>query len=354
MNTDEAKNIREGEEIPLEKLALFLNNTLKTNHLPLEILQFPGGYSNLTYLLKLGEKELVLRRPPKGAAHIHKGHDMQREHKVLSLMNKCYEKSPKTIVYSDDLDIIGSPFYVMKRIKGTILRARQNIDIEKQTAKKLSQNLIQNLADMHNIDIYETKLIEIGKPEGYLERQISGWIQRYNNAKTDEITDMDFVTHWLASNQKENQSKPTFLHNDYKYDNVVLDENNLGEIIGVLDWEMSTVGDSNTDFGIALGYLPEKNDSPLLVSLNVPIIDGMLSRQEAVEIYEDKRKQKVDNLVFYYAFALFKLAVVLQQIYYRYQQGFTKDERFKPLIFIVKDCVMMAKKAIQLNKISNF
>ncbi len=354
MNTDEAKNIREGEEIPTEKLAIFLNQILETNHLPLEILQFPGGYSNLTYLLKLGEKEFILRRPPKGAEHINKGHDMQREHKVLSLINKCYEKSPKTVVYSDDLTIIGSPFYVMERIKGTILRAKQTIDLSKDMAKKLSQNLIENLADMHNIDIYETKLIEIGKPEGYLERQISGWIQRYNHSKTDEIADIDFVIHWLASNQKEDNLKPTFLHNDYKYDNVVLNQNNLSEIIGVLDWEMSTVGDSNTDLGIALGYLPEKNDSLLLNSLNVPIIEGMISRQEAVEIYEEKRKQKVENLVFYYAFALFKLSVVLQQIYYRYKQGFTKDERFKPLIFIVKDCVMMAKRAIQLNKISNF
>ncbi|TAH30999.1 MAG: phosphotransferase family protein [Cytophagales bacterium] len=354
MNIDEAKNTREGEELPLEKLALFLNKTLKTNKEPLEILQFPGGYSNLTYLLKLGEKELVLRRPPKGAEHINKGHNMQREHKVLSLINQCYQKSPKTIVYSDDLDIIGSPFYVMERVKGVILRAKQTVTMTKEVAKNLSQNLIENLAEMHNIDIYATKLNEIGKPEGYLERQISGWIQRYNNSKTDEIPDMDFVTHWLASRQKEENTMPTFLHNDYKYDNVVLNENNWSEIIAVLDWEMSTVGNPYTDLGIALGYLMEKNDSPLLVSLGVPIIDGMLNRQEAVEIYEEKRKQKVENVVFYYAFALFKLAVVLQQIYYRYKQGFTKDERFKPLIFIVKECVMTAKKAIQLNKISNF
>jgi aminoglycoside phosphotransferase (APT) family kinase protein len=350
MIIDEAKNIREGEDLPLEKLTIFLNETLQTKDEKIEILQFPNGYSNLTYLLKIGEKELVLRRPPKGAEKISKGHDMEREFKVLSLINQCYRKSPKTIVYSDNLDILGVPFYVMERVKGVIFRAKSTLTISKETAQKLSHNLITNLAEMHNLDIYKHKLIEIGKPEGYLERQVTGWIQRYEKVKTEEIKDVDFVMRWLASNRPESP-EPTFLHNDYKYDNVIIDENNLTEIKAVLDWEMSTVGDPHTDFGIALGYTMEKNDSPLLLSLGTPILEGMLNRKEAVEVYEEIRQQKVKNIVYYYTFAMFKLAGILQQIYYRYHQGFTQDERFKPLILIVRECIAMAKRAIQNNKI---
>ena len=350
---DKPKAVRIGEELNVIALELFLNNYFGTTTQKLTIEQFPSGYSNLTYLIRLGVRELVLRRPPFGAENIAKGHDMAREFKVLSLIHPVYPKSPKPLIYSDDTSIIGSDFYVMERVQGVILRASQKIDLTPLQMRQLNENMIDNLATLHQLDIHKTGLIEIGKPEGYLERQVNGWAKRYQNAKTEEIPDMDFAIKWLAENMPESPA-PTFIHNDYKYDNVVLDANDITQIKAVLDWEMATVGDPFTDFGIVLGYMTEKNDPPSLRNFGLKVIEGALSRQEMVERYEEKVSRKIHNLVYYYAFALFKLGVVVQQIYYRYHQGFTKDERFASLIYLTKDCALMSARAIKENRISGF
>jgi aminoglycoside phosphotransferase (APT) family kinase protein len=353
MNIDQARPIRSGEELELTNLEAFLQEKLNQKEAKLEVLQFPSGYSNLTYLLKLGETELVLRRPPRGAEHIAKGHDMGREFKVLSLMYPVYAKTPKPLVYTEDTSIIGAPFYVMERVQGVILRANQKLDFSPETMRKLNENLIINLADLHKLDIEKSGLIQLGKPEGYLQRQVEGWSKRYHNAKTEEIAEMDFAMKWLAENMPDSPA-PTFIHNDYKYDNVILAAEDVTQIKAVLDWEMSTVGDPFTDFGIVLSYMTEANDPPELRNFGIQPIAGALSRQEMVELYESQIGQKIEHLIYYYAFALFKLGVVVQQIYYRYHQGFTKDERFAPLIYMVRACAQMSKRAIQERKISGF
>lgn len=352
-NIDEAKSIRKGEELNIESLEAFLQKELNQANAKLSVLQFPSGYSNLTYLINLGDTELVLRRPPFGAEDISKGHDMGREYKVLSLVNPVYPKAPKPLVYTEDKSIIGAPFYVMERVRGTILRNNTKIDYSPEVMRKLNENLVDNLADLHKIDIYENGLADIGKPEGYLERQVKGWTKRWEKAKTEDMPDMEFAIQWLANNMPESP-KPTFIHNDYKYDNVVLDAEDNTIIKAVLDWEMSTVGDPYTDLGIMLGYTPEEGDPIYLKNFGIKTVKGALTRQEMLERYEAQIGQKIDNLVYYYAFAMFKLGVVVQQIYYRYEKGYTKDKRFAPLIYIGRDCAKLSASAIRENKISNF
>jgi len=350
---DQAKEVRKGEELNLQKLTPFLNDALNTSGEKITLQQFPSGFSNLTYLIKLGERELVLRRPPFGAEKISKGHDMGREYKVLSMLKKHYSKVPTPLVYTDNTEIIGAPFYVMERVKGIILRAGQKLDFSKEQMLSLGANFVDNLAELHKIDIEKTALIEIGKPEGYLKRQLKGWIKRYLNSKTDEIEAMEAIMEWLPKNMPQSP-KATFLHNDYKYDNVVLDSKNPTQLKAVLDWEMATVGDPLTDLGTTLAYTTEVNDPPTLLNFNIKLIPGAFTRKQVLECYEKAKGKKVENIVFYYAFALFKLGVIAQQIYYRYRKGYTQDKRFARLIYLVKDCAKLSHKAIQENKISAF
>lgn len=346
---DQAKKIRQGEELPQEVLQDFLQKELQLSG-QLEVLQFPSGFSNLTYLLKLGEKEMVLRRPPFGAENIMKGHDMGREYKVLSLLQPYYDKAPKPLVYTEDKSIIGAPFYVMERVQGIILRANDKLDWEAGRIRQLNENFIDNLADLHNLDIEKTGLVAMGKPEGYVQRQVEGWCKRYDNAKTDEIGDMDYVMDWFVLHIPETKHN-AFIHNDYKYDNVVLNLDDPTQIKAVLDWEMSTVGDQFTDFATMLAYTPEKTDPEYLRSFNVV---GEMNREDILARYEEKVGKKVDNVVFHYAFALFKLGVIIQQIYYRYHKGYTQDPRFASLIQLVKDCALLSATAIRSGRIRGF
>ncbi len=349
---DQARNIREGEELALDKLQAFLEKTFSKTQTQLEIQQFPSGFSNLTYLLKWDNREWVLRRPPYGAEKISKGHDMGREYRVLSLVHPHFPEAPEPLVYSEDLDIIGAPFYIMKRIRGTILRAGQKVDISPETTRAMNTSMIDTFVKLHQLDIEQTGLIQIGKPEGYLQRQIEGWSKRYEKAQTEDIPAMHYAREWLAKNMPESPA-PTFIHNDYKYDNIVLNPDNLGEVKAVLDWEMSTVGDPLTDLGIYLSYTVEENDPQGLRNF-LPLYSNSLTRQELVQRYQEQRGVEIQNIPFYYAFALFKLGVVLQQIYYRYHEGFTKDPRFAPLIFLTRECALMSQKVIEEQKISGF
>ncbi len=350
---DTAREVRAGEELNIQNLEKFLQASLDMPDASLSVEQFPSGYSNLTYLIKLGDKEMVLRRPPVGAENISKGHDMGREYKVLSLVNPVYPKAPKPLVYTEDKDIIGAPFYVMERVKGIILRASDKMDFDEKTMQQMNTNLIKNFAELHQIDIQKSGLIEIGKPEGYLSRQVHGWAKRWQNAKTEEVPDMEKAIAWLIENMPESPP-PTFLHNDYKFDNVILDSDDITQVKAVLDWEMSTVGDPFTDLGIVLSYTSEPSDPPYLRNFSMQLPKGALSRAEVVALYEEVTQQKAPNLVYYYAFGLFKLGVVVQQIYYRYHQGFTKDKRFAPLIHLAKDCALMSVRVIEENKLSGF
>lgn len=348
---DQPVNVRRGEEINLQAL----NEYLVREHVPTgtvkEVMQFPGGYSNLTYLLKTEIGEYILRRPPSGAA-IKSAHDMGREFKVLSLLRNHYSKVPAPIIYCESPDIIGVPFYIMERIHGVILRPSnvKDLRIPPDEMRRISEMLVDNLAALHSIDIYKSGLDQLGKPEGYIQRQVEGWTRRYAAAQTDKIDAMEALSVWMARHLPK-ETPPTLLHNDYKYDNVVLQENNLPVIIGVLDWEMTTVGDPWMDLGASLAYWAEASDDALAKVFNISWLPGNLTRREVVERYSEKSGRSVISPVFYYVFGLYKNAVIAQQIYARWKQGFTKDPRFGELIHVIHNLALRGTKAVESNSI---
>ena len=349
---DKPVEIRKGEELNKQRLVDYLKSKLP-NVGDIDIKQFPGGFSNLTYLITAGNQEYVLRRPPLGA-NIKSAHDMSREYKVLSLLEPIYSKIPKPILFCEDKTIIGAPFYMMERVKGIILRNNvpKGLEITPEHFKRLSLQIVENLVDLHSLELEDSKLISLGKPEGYVKRQVEGWIQRYYKAQTDEIASMNLAIEWMQSNMPLT-SATAFIHNDYKYDNLVLDENSL-DIKAVLDWEMATVGDPLMDVGMSLSYWVEKGETSGLQQFNITWAAGNLTRQQFVEKYAELRNADIENILFYYVFGCFKLGVIMQQIYARYKKGVTKDERFAVLIHLVKACGENARNAIKYNRINNF
>ncbi|HMQ47342.1 MAG TPA: phosphotransferase family protein [Saprospiraceae bacterium] len=347
--------IRAGEEIDLDALNAGLQAQKASIAPVVEIAQFPGGYSNLTYFLRTKDQEYVLRRPPFGAQHIKGGHDMGREFKILSALDAIgYTKIPKPLFYSEGESVMGCPFYIMERVGGIILRAQHAAQLAthlpQEQMKQLSTALCDNLVDLHAIDIHQTGLIQIGKPEGYIQRQVEGWHKRYLAAQTEDIQAMDELAGWLQ-NKRPEEGQATLLHNDYKYDNLVLNPENWVEIKAVLDWEMTTVGDPMMDLGTCLSYWAEAGDGAFEKGFNLSWLAGNLTRQEFVGRYAEKSGRDVRNILYFYVFGLFKNAVVIQQIYNRYKKGLTKDERFSQLIFGVKALAEKARRSLETQKI---
>ncbi len=348
---DQPSEIRKGESLNVEKLLPYLKAHLPNISDTLEIKQFPSGFSNLTYLIKSGQQEFVLRKPPIGA-NIKSAHDMSREYKVLSLLKPVYKKIPNTFLYCETDDVLGAPFYLMERVKGLILRGNIPSEFNESIMRGISENAISNLADMHRIDIRKSGLIDMGKPNGYIKRQVDGWSKRYFNAETDEISNMNETVEWMKSNMPEKETA-AFIHNDYKYDNLVLDTETK-EIKAVLDWEMATVGDPLMDLGTTLGYWAEADDNPALKPFSLTWHKGNLTRQEVVERYANHTNNSLNDIVFYYVFGCFKIGVIVQQIYARYKKGITQDPRFANLIYVVKACGINASNAIKYQRINNF
>jgi aminoglycoside phosphotransferase (APT) family kinase protein len=353
-NIDKAVAAREGEVPDLYQLKKYLSSLLPGLDQELVIEQFPGGYSNLTFLLKTSGKEYVLRKPPIGA-NIKSAHDMGREFNVLTALKPVYKPIPAPILFCNDANIIGSPFYLMERVKGIILRNRvpKGMELTPEIMKSVSESAVDNLAALHSIDLATTGLISLGKPEGYIQRQVDGWIKRYLAAETDTIEDMNKTAEWMQGNVPPD-GPPAFIHNDYKYDNLVLDPGNINSIMAVLDWEMATVGDPLMDLGTSLGYWAEADDSDALKPFNLTWLPGNLTREEVVQRYAATKKIAVPDMLFYYVFGSFKIGVIVQQIYARFKKGFTRDERFAGLIHVVKACAANAQKAIKYNRISHF
>ena len=348
---DQAEDIRKGEELNLDRLRNYLGERLTGFSGQLEISQFPSGFSNLTYLLKSGSKEYVLRRPPFGAK-IKGGHDIGREYKVLSLLKPVYSSVPEPILYCQDDSVLGAEFYIMERVSGVILRGRppKGLALSPSVMKSVSEACIDNLASLHTMDLESTGLDGFGKPKGYTTRQVEGWVKRYFNAETDKISAMDEVATWMKSNMPE-QRHVSFIHNDYKYDNLILNPEKLDEIIAVLDWEMSTVGNPLMDLGTSLAYWAQTDDSDILKPFSLTWLPGNLSRAEFVSRYAEKTGFDLSNQVFYYVFGAFKIGVIIQQIYARYRKGLTQDPRFANLNYAVMACAENARKAIERDKI---
>ncbi len=353
-NIDKAVAARDAEVPDNYKLKNYLASHLPGLEGELVIEQFPGGYSNLTFLLKVSGREYVLRKPPHGA-NIKSAHDMGREFNVLTALKPVYKPIASPILYCDDLTIIGSPFYIMERVRGIILRNRvpKGMELTPPIMKSISESAIDNLAALHSIDLDTTGLINLGKPEGYIQRQVEGWIKRYVAAETDNIEGMNKTAEWMQAN-KPDDAEPAFIHNDYKYDNLVLDPENLNKIIAVLDWEMATVGSPLMDLGTSLGYWGEATDSDALKPFNLTWLPGNLTREEVVNRYVAAKTIAVPDMVFYYVFGSFKIGVIVQQIYARYKKGLTSDARFASLLQVVQACAINAQHAIRFKRISNF
>ena len=331
---DQPGPIRRGEEFDVARLEEYLLANLPDSHKPLTVEQFPSGYSNLTYALRLGQRELVLRRPPFGNL-VKSAHDMGREYRVLSRLCEVYEPAPRPYLYCDDDTIIGDEFYVMQRRHGVVLRgpkAPPELASNPALTGQLCEAFIDNLARLHTLDYQAAGLGELGKPEGYIERQVTGWTKRYTRARTDDLNDVEALAAWLAGNRPV-ERQPALIHNDYKYDNIMLDPDNLTHIVALLDWEMATVGDPLMDLGTTLAYWIEPTDSePQRARAFGPTMAiGSFNRRELVSRYAEKTGFEIPNPLFYYCFGLFKLAVIVQQIYARYVRGHTQDARFAEL-----------------------
>lgn len=336
INKDMPGEMRKGEELPLKALSDYLKLHAAELGEITNVTQFLGGFSNLTYCLHTPRGDYILRRPPFGA-HIKSAHDMSREFRVLSLLQPHYDKVPRPVLFCDDDSIMGCPFYIMERIAGVILRASHASPpmFPPDVWRKISEAVVDNLVALHAIDIYTTGLIQLGKPEGYVGRQVYGWIKRYYDAATDCIVTLDETARWLQQNIPP-ENAPALLHNDYKYDNVVLREDDLSEIIGVLDWEMSTVGDPLMDLGATLAYWSEPEDDDDIKFFNLSWLPGNLTRKEVVARYAQLSGRNTSNILYYYVFGLYKNAVIAQQIYARWKRGYTRDPRFGSLISVIR------------------
>ena len=350
---DKPSAIRPGEELDLGKLEPFLRSHFPNEGEHFSVSQFPSGHSNLTYCLELGRRQMVLRRPPFGSK-VKSAHDMGREFHVLSKLHDAYSPAPRVLLYCDDSSILGAPFYLMEPISGIILRRDppQGLPFTPEIARKLCESFVDNLAHLHSIDYAAIGLADLGKPQGYLERQVRGWIERYHGSKTHELPEVELIFSWMRQSLPPS-SDATLIHNDYKFDNVILAPGDLTKIIGVLDWEMCTLGDPLSDLGSALAYWVEAADSDDLQKLrwgptNFP---GSMTRNELVQRYAEKTGRDVSNMVFYVVFARFKVAVIVQQIYYRYHVGLTKDPRFAVMPEVVRTLLRHSLQSVQSGKI---
>jgi len=346
---DTPVEIRQGEGLDISKLEVFLKDEIKGLSGSIEIKQFPSGFSNLTYQITFNDRKLILRRPPFGTK-AKSAHDMKREFNILKALYAIFPYCPQPYVYSEDKSVIDSTFYVMEKLEGIILRKNlpEGLSLNPEQAKKLSQSYIDIQHQLHSIDYQSIGLENFGKPKGYVKRQVAGWSKRYRNARTDDAPDFEDIMTWLDKNQPADCENPGIIHNDYKLDNVVLDPQNPTNIIGILDWEMATIGDPLMDLGSSLAYWVQKNDSDEMLAIRtMPThLEGFLTRKELVSRYLEKSGLEIDSFDFYLVFGMFRLAGIAQQIYYRYFHGQTKDKRFAMLIFAVQILEKEAKKII--------
>lgn len=350
---DVAGNVRTGEELDV----IAVEHWLKAQGVDLqgqvEVTQYSGGASNWTYRLKYSNADLILRRPPKGTK-AKSAHDMAREYHVQKALAEYYPVVPEMLALCQDESIIGCDFYVMNRIEGIIPRANlpKELDFDEFQVRELCINVIDKLIELHQVPYEGTELEKLGKGAGYCRRQVEGWDGRYEKAKTINVPSFKYVRNWLKDNIPAD-SKTCVIHNDWRFDNVILDPNNPTQVIGVLDWEMATLGDPLMDLGSALAYWVEDTDNRLFkATRRQPTnLKGMLSRKEVVEYYLEKTGLQADNWTFYEVFGIFRLAVIAQQIYYRYYHKQTTNPVFKDFWVIIHALHIRALKLIGLQKI---
>jgi aminoglycoside phosphotransferase (APT) family kinase protein len=351
---DQPTPVRAGQGFDAAALAAWLRPRVEglEGQGPPELLQFGRGFSNLTYLARFGERELVVRRAPLGV-NIKSAHDMGREFRILSALAPSWPKAPRPLAHCEDATVIGTPFYVMERVRGVILRAKvpEGLTLDAPTMRAVSEATCDTLAEIHNLDWKAVGLGDLGKPQGYVERQVKGWAERYTKARTDDVPQVNRLGAWLEEH-RPTESGATLVHNDFKYDNVVLSPD-LARVLAVLDWEMATIGDPLMDLGTTLGYWIEPDDPPVFqVTVFGPTNrPGNLTRVQLAERWSRASGRDASNVLFYYAFALFKLAVVAQQLYRRYVDGHTKEERYAMMIEGVRAVATSALVAVDKGRI---
>jgi aminoglycoside phosphotransferase (APT) family kinase protein len=316
--------------------------------------QFPGGHSNLTYLVRFAGREMVLRRAPRGV-DVKSAHDMRREFEVLSALSPLYSKAPKALAFCDDPSVIGAAFYLMERVEGPVLRSSTppaGVDLPPDRMRALSFALVDGLAELHALDVSSGPLAALGKPEGYASRQVSGWTERWLRAKTEEAPHLDAAAAWLAAHLPA-AGRPALLHNDFKYDNLVLDPADPTRIAAVLDLEMATLGDPLLDLGTTLGYWIDPDDPAEVRALpfGATLIPGNLSRKDVAARWAERTGRDAPALLFAYVFGLFKIAVIAQQIYRRFALGHTHDPRFGTLIHGVRILGRQSARALEAGRI---
>jgi aminoglycoside phosphotransferase (APT) family kinase protein len=328
---DKAGSVRNGEELDLARIDAFLKTHIP--HLDGEpsLEQFAGGASNLTYLLRYPERDVILRRPPFG----HKAksaHDMLREANIMIALKPVYHYVPTVLASCHDPEVMDADFYVMERINGIIPRQNlpKGLQLTPEDTRQLCLNVIDKMIELHQVDYQAAGLANMGKGEGYVKRQIDGWSDRFRKSHTPDVSSFEAVMTWLHAKMPAHDVATCFIHNDFRFDNVVLNANNPLEVIGVLDWEMATLGDPLMDLGNTLAYWVQADDDATFQKMRrqPTHLTGMLTRQEVITYYGEKTGYKVDNFDFYTIYGLFRLAVIIQQIYYRFYHGQSKNPQF--------------------------
>ena len=332
LDPPEVAPVRPGEEFDTHRVEAYLKAHMPELVGPMQVLQFPGGHANLTYLVRFGERELVLRRPPLGPV-APRSHDMAREYQVLSRLADHFAPAPHAYLLCEDPDVMGATFIVMERCRGVVVRSQIPPELERHqdVRRRISFALIDAMADFHDVDYQSIGLGDLGKPEGFLERQVHGWKGRWDHAKNVELPLFEKMFDWLVAKMPAS-TRAGLVHNDLKFDNVMLDPENPDRVVAILDWDMTTLGDPLVDLGTLRCYWAEATDPEARGATNALTAQpGFPTRAQISQRYAERRGIEVQTLVWYEAFGLWKTAVVLQQIYIRYVRGQTSDARFQHL-----------------------
>jgi len=343
---DDTIPVRPDERFDEGRLADYLRGMIPGTENALTVRQFGGGAANLTYLLDYVSHQYVLRRPPLGPV-APTSHDMGREYKVLSVLHQAYPYAPEAYIYCDDTAVISAPFFVMERCSGTIVRTRIPEVYERiaDAPQQMSLALVDALADIHAVDYEALGLGNVGNPDGFIRRQIDGWYRRWEAAKDEEVPEMDSIFAWMKENHPQSQGR-TLVHNDFKLDNTMFDSSNPGHVIAVLDWDMCTLGDPLSDLGALLTYWTESSDSPSMhaaAKTFMPVGDDrFLTRAELVNRYAIRSGRDVSHVRFYHILGMFRVIVIVAQIFIRFQRGQTQDQRFATFGLLVKDLARSA------------
>jgi aminoglycoside phosphotransferase (APT) family kinase protein len=346
---DKAGKVRTGEELDLTTLNPWLLEKIPGLSGEPKVTQYSGGASNWTYCLAYPDRELILRRAPSGTKA--KGaHDMGREYRLQAALKPVYSYVPDMLAHCEDEAIVGAEFYVMEKLNGLIPRMNipKGVTLTPDITRKLCTNALDSLIELHKVDYKEAGLAHLAKGEGYTKRQIEGWTARYQKAKTWNVPSGKFVSNWLAANIPSHEHI-CLTHNDFRFDNLVLDVDDPTKILGVLDWELATLGDPLMDLGNTLAYWVQANDDRIAKSTRrqPSHLPGMLSRKEVIAYYLEKTGFKVDNFAFYEVYGLFRLAAIAQQIYYRYHHKQTDNPAFKNIWFFVHYLLWQCRRAIK-------